>query len=310
MIRKRSIKYISIAIIIALVSEALIITLPKIKHDTVSVTQQDEQIAADLSNLTGVEVSQIMKLKNTGFSWNEVSEKLKKKAPVNNDEDKLSRSTLLNEAGLGEEAMNQLREEGYKDDEIMEAKLLAERVMMQLQEVKDGNSTAILKPSAEIGHEQSDDTETQAAYEKIRGNFSEIQAVKLMLKLEQELGSMGTVMNEYLLSLQVDLNLEEYLKDKKLYQKNKEQQTAGLKDSQMITMEKLEKAMLDQLQQVDEKSVKDDENLKPSAESILADQEKESPLPDIKPPTVKDVMPQNPAEAIKQEIQDINPNHR
>ncbi|NUU59592.1 hypothetical protein [Paenibacillus agri] len=310
MIRKRSIKYISIAIIIALVSEALIITLPKIKHDTVSATQQDEQIAADLSNLTGVEVSQIMKLKNTGYSWNEVSERLKKKAPINSDEDKLSRSALLNEAGLGEEAMNQLREEGYQDDEIMEAKLLAERVMMQLQEVKDGNSTAILKPSAEIGREQSDETETEAAYEKIRGDFSEIQAVKLMLKLEQEFGSMGAVMNEYLLSLQADLNLEEYIKDKKLYQKNKEQQTAGLKDSQIITMEKLEKAMLDQLQQVDEKSVKDDENLKPFAESILPDQEKESPLPDIKPPTVKDVMPQNPAEAIRQEIQDINPNHR
>ncbi|WP_339244330.1 hypothetical protein NST58_23315 [Paenibacillus sp. FSL R10-2796] len=309
--KKRKYKYISLVIIVAILSQMAVVTYPKLKKEAAAETevQQDKQIAADLSNLTGVTVNRILQLKNTGSSWNEVSETLKKETLVSSDGDKSSRIALLNETGLGEEVLQQLRQEGFQDDEIMEAKLLVERVMQQLNEVKDSKSSTIEVPSAEITLNQSNETELQTAYEKISEQFNESQAVELILKLQQEFGSMESVLDEYMLSLQVGLHLEDYITDKKLYQENKEQKVAGLKDSQIVTAEKLEKVLLEKLQQANERNSEIREVKSPTA-AVLPEKEDITALPDINPPTVENLMPQNPGEAIKQEIESINPNHR
>lgn len=104
MIRKRKYRYISIAIIVALLAEAAIVTFPRLNRDSAvqeSSRQQDEQTAAELSNLSGVAAVKIMEMKKSGSSWNEITETLKQQLPANNAEDKQGRSNLLHEAGLG-----------------------------------------------------------------------------------------------------------------------------------------------------------------------------------------------------------------
>lgn len=315
MSKKRINKYIAIAVMIALLAELAVVTFPKQKKDIAdqTLTQQDQQIAADMSNLTGVAAEQIIKIKQTGITWNEVSERLKDQAPESNSTDKQDRSSLLNESGIGEELLEQLRQQGFKDDEIMEAKLLTERVMQQLKELQDKEPVTgiVQKPAAEILPGQAEDTALQEAYSTINDKFAEGQAVRLLLVLQKDLGSMEAVMNEYLLTLQVDLELETYITDKKKYLENKEEHLAGLQESMIVTMELLEQAMLEQLQpdNAATESIGGAGNTKSDA-TLSADTDAGSPLPEITPPSPGDVMPQNPAEAVREEIQAIDPNRR
>lgn len=312
MIRKRKVKYISLAIIVALLAEAAIVSFPKLNREAEvqqSSRQQDEQTAADLSNLSGVAAEQILDMKKSGSSWNEITETLKQQPPENNEEDKQSRSTLLHEAGLGEELLKELRQKGFHDDEIMEAKMLTERTMQQLKEVTGSAATTVENPAAMTDMTRSAEVELQSAYTKINEQFNEGEAVTLLLTLQQDFGSIEAVMNEYLLSLQIGLNLEDYLTDPKIYQENKEQQTITLQEGEIVTLEILEKTMLEQLQQGKEE-LSGEAGQEISEEKSLTDERADSLLPDVNPPKVQDVMPQNPGEAVRQEIQAINPNFK
>ncbi|ETT77556.1 hypothetical protein C173_03534 [Paenibacillus sp. FSL R7-277] len=312
MIRKRKYKYISIAIIVVLLAEAAIVTFPRLNRDSAveeSSQQQDEQTAAELSNLSGVAAKEILAMKKSGSSWNEITETLKQQLPANNAEDKQGRSNLLHEAGLGEELLKELRQKGFQDDEIMEAKMLAERTMQQLKEVVSSAASMVEKPEASAEPFGSAEEEIQSAYVTINEQFNEGEAVTLLLTLQQEFGSMEAVMNEYLLSLQIGLNLKDYITDPKTYQENKEQQTITLKESEMVTLDALEKRMLEQLQQGNEATDLKVAERAPDSNNIVTE-DKESLIPDINPPTVQDVRPENPGEAVRQEIQAMNPNYK
>ncbi|MEK3713733.1 MULTISPECIES: hypothetical protein [unclassified Paenibacillus] len=312
MIRKRTYRYISIAIIVVLLAEAAIVTFPRLSRESAvqeSSQQLDEQTAAELSNLSGVAAKQILAMKKSGSSWNEITETLKQQLPENNTEDKQGRSNLLHEAGLGEELLKELRQKGFQDDEIMEAKMLTERTMQQLKEVVSSAESMVEKPEASPDPSGSAEEDLQSAYVTINEQFNEGEAVTLLLTLQQEFGSMEAVMNEYLLSLQIGLNLKDYITDPKTYQENKEQQTITLKESEIVTLDALEKRMLEQLQQGNEAP-----DLKVAEKdydpSNMVTEDKESLIPDINPPTVQDVRPENPGESVRQEIQAMNPNYK
>ncbi|MNC50025.1 hypothetical protein D3C75_992430 [compost metagenome] len=163
------------------------------------------------------------------------------------------------------------------------------------------------KPAAVA--ETSGEEEFQTAVTKISGKFAEGQAVSLLLELKEEFGTLEAVMNEYLLTLQFDLELSTYLSDKEAYLKSKAEQTAGVQDNGIVTMELLEKAILEQLQPKFAENAADTADIK--GKTLTSEEEKtDSPLPEIKPPSPGDVIPQNPAETIRQELQAINPNHR
>lgn len=176
MIRKRKYRYISIAIIVALLAEAAIVTFPRLNRDSAveeSSQQQDEQTAAELSNLSGVAAKQILAMKKSGSSWNEITETLKQQLPANNTEDKQGRSNLLHEAGLGEELLKELRQKGFQDDEIMEAKMLTERTMQQLKEVVSSVASIVEKPEATSEPSGSAEEDLQSAYVTINEQFNE-----------------------------------------------------------------------------------------------------------------------------------------
>ncbi len=296
----------AIAVVIALLAQLAIVNLPKKHNAGQSISGEDKQIAAELSNLTGETAENILKIKQTGISWNEVSERLK---TTSNDlaGDKAERASLLNETGIGEELLDQLHDKGFDDEEIMDAKLLVERIMLQLQQVQsNGASVTVPKPAVV---DETEDAELEAAVAKISGKFAEGEAVSLLLVLKEEFGTLDAVMDEYLLALQFDLDLASYQSDKEAYLKSKAEQTAGVQDNEIVTMEQLEKAVLEQLQP---KTAADTDNAKDIKEHTLtsAEENTDSPLPEIKPPAPGDVIPQNPAEAVKQEIEAINPNRR
>ncbi|MNC03078.1 hypothetical protein D3C75_504730 [compost metagenome] len=300
-------KYLAIAVSIALLAQLVLAFLPKQTFTGLPSTDEDLRVAAELSNLSGVTAENILKIKQTGISWNEVSEQLKNFNP-DAVQDTAERLSLLNETGIGEELLEQLHGQGYADEEIMDAKLLAERIIFQLQQVQNHEARVAI-PEAAITGEAVEAAEFQAAIVKISSAFAVREAVPLLLELKEEFGSLDAVMNEYLLALQLDLVLKTYLTDKEAYLTSRAEQTAGVPESELVTMELLEKAALAQLQP---KPAENDADLADVAANSLntGAENTDSPLPEIKPPVPGNVIPQNPAEAIRQEIEAINPNRR
>jgi hypothetical protein len=303
----RKTRTMAIAVIIALLAQLAIVYMPKQQSAGQASTDQDKQVAAELSNLTGETAENILKIKQTGLSWNEVSERLKD-SEIDTVQDGAERESLLNETGIGAELLDQLHGQGYTDEEIMDAKLLAERIMLQLQQLQN-NETVVTAPKPAAVSDTAGNAEFQAAVTKIGGKFAEGEAVSLLLALKKEFGTLDAVMDEYLLALQFDLDLATYLSDKEAYLKSKDEQTAGVQDAEVVTMELLEQAILEQLQPEPAQSAADTEDIAGKALASEAENT-DSPLPEIKPPVPGDVIPQNPAEAVRQEIEAINPNRR
>lgn len=87
----------------------------------------------------------------------------------------------------------------------------------------------------------------------------------------------------------------------------KQQKLTELIEKDIITSADIEEKMLDMLQNMNKK----DEELTEIKANMpsLPEIENESPLPDVQLPDVQDIKPQNPAEAIMQEINAITANN-
>lgn len=267
----------------------------------------ERKIAADISNSTGVETEKILALKKAGKSWNEILEYLKGKGGSTEDRNEMDKR--LTEDVLGEKDVELLIGKGFTKEEIQQATLIAERVQFQLQEITSGNGTETIsdvQKVPEAGETTDTENENMSVYKELEGKFNIKTVTALMLKLKASFGSMEQVMDEYLYSLQVDINLEDYLADREAYQKKKNDKSLEAENKKIITMSDIENEMLKAMQQnhVDN-DIKEapDSNKKPSDNTgWKADDKPASPLPEM-----EDVTPQNPGEDILKEIQQINP---
>jgi hypothetical protein len=266
----------------------------------------DLRIATEISNMTGVTTDEILQLKQSGMTWNEVIESLKNQDSSKYEKNQNERSERLTESGLGKEYIDQLKQEGYAEEEIMEAKLLIERVLYQLNEIVESDELEPVNPVTEIqGSEKS--KEDLSAYRKIVDNFQEKEAVYLLLKLKDDFGSKEEVLNEYLFSLQADIDLGLYIQDKEQYLKEKEDKSIAFMREDIITLAKIENKMLENIQQENAMNRKEDVTEGGTIQGVeLQDHEMDSPLPDIPQPNVKDIKPKNPAEEMLQEIEVID----
>lgn len=310
--RKKYGKYISAVVIAALLVTGVPLALNGFKlreaRAVENSSEDEKRIAADISNMTGVEVEGILTLRKSGKSWNEILQKLKKDNPSSNKEETDRRSAALAASTIGEDYAEKLKKEGFTQEEIMEAKLLFERVQFQLQEVTSGTETENSVPKVEVGTiaEKNADKEDITPYTELAGKLESKTAVYLMLKLKKDLGSLEKVMDEYLLSLQLELNLEEYLIDKKAYEKQKEEKMAAANRQNLITQAKIEEMMLKKIQ--NDNSKNKTEVLPGNSTPGAADKpETKSPLPEVPMPEIKDVKPQNPLNEIMKEIQAVDP---
>ncbi|ADU74112.1 hypothetical protein M972_111090 [Acetivibrio thermocellus AD2] len=69
-----------------------------------------------------------------------------------------------------------------------------------------------------------------------------------MVKLEESLGSIEKVLDEYLLSLQVDIDFDKYFTDKKSYNKLRKEKLLKMDESSIITVEEIERKYFETLQ--------------------------------------------------------------
>ena len=281
--------------------------MPEAKADIQS-DEQDERIAADISNMTGVEKEKILALKKDGKTWNQLLEQLTGENAAGGQGDKEKRNDFLARDTIGEEAAARLREEGFTDDEIMQATLPVERVIFQLQDITSdmGQQREIPKPEVEPPSSAvNTPREDSSAYAELLNKIDVNTAVSLMLRLEQAFGSVEKVLDEYLYALQIGINLEQYMTDQKEYHKQKQEKSMGIDLQTIITIAKIEEKMLEKMRQINEKE--EDPQLKIETTPAVHKPEAPNPLPDVPNPKAEDIKPQNPAEQIMNEIKAINP---
>lgn len=267
----------------------------------------DESIVADISNLTGISSAEIIQIKQTGLSWQEVLEKLKS---VNRDTtaNRELRDKLLTEGGI-EEIAETLRAQGYDNEQITESKLLAERVAYQLSSiVSDQAASAPHIPQAG----QTIDSANQAI-EHVAGQFDVMRAIQYTVVLEQELGSLEAAFNEYLLSLQLGIDIELLLTNSDVYDQQRTERIAGMLLAEYVTIARIEEAMLVKVNAAAAGGGESDNPVIPGNQDSSRNAETSSPSNAANPlplPEVPDVKPVNPAERLKQELDALNPNIR
>lgn len=274
-----------------------------------AIEESDAQIAADISNLTGVKSEDILLLKRTGLNWNDVLEHLKKqKTETASAQSKESRSSLLATLDM-DEAVNKLRADGYQDQLIQNAKMLAERIEYQLTEITSAD-TRNAKPSSAEEEKSKSDGEDTDQFRKLSERYKATEAVVFMLTLSDDFGGIDAVLDEYLLALQIELDLRKYKEDPKAYLKSKEEKTAFLLPNARITAAKIEEAMLTRINRSMNAEADDISNSIPSGKSASIHNEagREATVPSLPIPEVADVRPVNPSDRLKQELDALNPN--
>lgn len=306
---QKNMKFIAVIIGISLIAQMfLFVAGDKVLTQTKAESSQsdDNKIAADISNMTGVKIEEILRLKQTGLSWNEVLDKLKRTPSSDSLNDKGKRNELLSGAGLGEDVMTKLLSQGFTNDEILDAKMIAERVQFQLKELINDTKAAPQVPVLEINSDKKKDDKT-STFQKISEQFDVGAVLYLMLVLKKDFGSPEAVLDEYLFALQIGVNLEDYIQDKDKYLKVKDEKSIGLTRDKVITMSFIESALLEKIQQ-NNQMAKDEFLTQGKIEGASKDSKEKSLLPDVPLPTVKDVKPSNPTAEIMKEINGLNPN--
>ncbi|MCB8818800.1 hypothetical protein [Desulfosporosinus shakirovi] len=271
------------------------------------LSAQDKQIINDISNMTGIKAEEIMKLKTSSNTWNDVMDKLKNRTETDNQDVLQERINLLAESGLDAEFIKKLREAGFDNSKIIEAKSLVDRVTSQLKKILDANQSVPTKPSNGLSQEDADMQEIDA-YKELARKIDPKTAVELLLKLEKDFGSMEKVFDEYLLSLQLEVDLKIYLTDKEAYEKEKSEQSAKFDLSKKITLATIEAKVLELIQNMNPSNTmapQDVPNKQADLNSVVKDDKDEMQMPAGPLPDVQNPKPPNPQEELMKEVNDL-----
>lgn len=314
---RRQYKFLAILLAAVILSTSIPLTIwgfgDKSTMTMDNASKEDKRIASEISNETGVSIEEVFQLKSYGRSWNEVLSILKNRSKLGENSEKSDRDDLLLNAGLDEDFVEQLKKEGFSEQDITEVKLLEERVAFQLQEITAGSQTNQVKIETPKVDSSNNITESDdiSEYEELSKKIDIKNAVYFMLKLKADFGSYEKVFDEYLYALQADLDLNAYIKDKKAYSKSKDEKRLLLDDQKVITLEKIEEKSIEKIQKENKESEsevllqKNDKTANTAASGSMA--QNKSPLPDVPKPTNEDVKPKNPTDEIMNEIKAINP---
>ncbi|MFC4305230.1 hypothetical protein [Cohnella boryungensis] len=277
---------------------------------TASAENADDEnrIAVELSNLSGVSKEDILQWRSTGKSWNDIIALLSKRDDDLNGTAKAERSQLLADSGLDEDFIQKLTDAGYTQAEITDAKLLAERIVFQLQEIVRSVDNRPKQPIADL-KDENQDSKDLTAYIQISDQFDLKTAVYAMTVLKKDFGSIDSVMNEYLFALQIGLDFEGFFKDKEKYLQDKADKSIGINPDSVISIDKIENRMLEAIQQGNALS-QDDFTTSHDAAAFPVESQMNNPLPDVPNPNAINVKPENPTDAVMKEIQSIDPNRQ
>jgi hypothetical protein len=266
---------------------------------------ENKRIAAEISNMTGIESGALLELRASGKSWNSILDELGHSNESLQQEGKASRNMLLLGSGLSEEDVKTLIDQGFEEQHIQEAKLLAERTAFQLQELLQGDRSVAENPLSQLQPKEDE----LLVFRKAAEQFNLIEAVTLMLQLQAEFGSFEAVLDEYLYALQLELNLGSYLQDKEAYLELKQQKSIENISEVIVSLSEIDRRLLETIQR---ENNRDNQDLTGVQNTDLLEQQQTSQeisvLPDMPLPTVEDKRPPNPLDEVMKELKALNPN--
>lgn len=244
----------------------------KISNNT-NISSEDKLTAEKISNITGEAAEKIEKLKGGSKDWNEVLDKLKVKSGKQNS---------LTDTKLQEnfdDIVKDLLKQGYSNETIMEAKLMAERVETELEDINQQYEAQL---NAAAADENNKEDEVQPFLE-LQKKYKPEDALIFLLKLKTFFDTREKVLDEYLYSLQIDIDLNLYMKDKNEYEKEKSDKSSQIDTNKIINLEKIEEKQLELIQKQNKNTKSEVESNKNNtsegnATSISSD--KDSPLPE------------------------------
>lgn len=301
---------LAIILVVVIVSLAIIGTIipsqindGSRKIDLKSISNDDKSAASQISNMTGLNMEEVLQQKTKDMNWNQVLQKIKKLGYPALKENQLKAKNQLLKNSVSEKDVDQLRKEGFSEEVIDNVTLLCERVEFQLDDLMETNDALVKKPVIDTLIEKEEDEKIEL-FKLIKENFNNKTAIYLILKLSKEFGSNEKVMDEYLLSLQLQIDLETYLLDKKQYLKIKDEKLISFDIRKAITIEKIEDAINSKHSKQSDSPINNQSNKKESSNK------NDSPVnvataPDLIKPDVKSVIPENPANSILKDIGDL-----
>ncbi|OPX46463.1 hypothetical protein CLHUN_02820 [Ruminiclostridium hungatei] len=274
-----------------------------------SASQEDKRIATEISNETGFSVEEVFNYKIAGRSWSQVLDILRTTSRLTDAGGKSDKNSVLLSNGLDDEFISKLKKEGFSQQQIIDAKMLAERVALQLQDIASYNARTQAKPAEAPGADNNESNKDKIeAYAELAKKIDYKNAIYFMLKLKSDFGSYESALDEYLCSLQLELDMEEYIKDKKAYLDKKEDKSLLLNGKEIITLRKIEEKNIEILQK-DNMEVQSEifPSLDKKAGEQHAAQDSRNPLPDVPQADAGAVKPKNPTAEVMDEINKINP---
>lgn len=189
--------------------------------------------------------------------------------------------------------MKKLKKKEQNKERIMQAKLQIERVVFQLNMIL-ARQEIFLNNNRNI--KNNPDIQDISNYQDIVNKIDTEKILKFMLVLEKDFGSMEKVLDEYLYALQIGIDFEMYLTNKKAYEKKKTTKSIGINIQSIITVAKIEEKMLYTI----EKQRKDENKF-----SDVLSNEEQSSIQQIPMIDVQVVKPKNPLEDVMKEINAI-----
>lgn len=300
-------RYFAIVIALVIIMETIVFTLTSYARNdanpTYEINNDDKMTASEISNMTGVTADEIIKHRKEGKTWNQILELIKNNPGYRDDGSR--REEALAQSDMDEAALKKLKEDGFTEEEIVEAKSLIERAIFQLGEIINMKAMTPFAPDTGINTPDNKEEDTTIYYE-LTNEINLSEAVYVILNLRDYMGTIQAAFDEYLYSLQFGIDLRQYLARMEEYKKEKQQKLAEKGLQHIITSADIEEKMLEVLQSMNKKTEGAPET-KTGAPS-LPDTAKESLLPEVQTPSVQSIKPQNPAEELILEIDGIKNN--
>lgn len=272
----------------------------------VEINENDKAVAAEISNVTGAGINEITKLINEQGSWNKVLEVLKSRNKTKDEKEKNTRSDVLAENGVEKEYVDKLKKLGFTNEQITESKMLADRVIYQLDEITSENDNTTKQVEAADKKDATKEDEDITQYADLAKKIKLNDAIYFMLILEKDYKGYEKALDEYLYSLQVDLKLDKYIENKEAYKEEKDAKNSTIDTNKIITLSKIEEKLLQRLQKRNSSSQQTKAEAKNTTQGAEGNSKSKDTSIQVPLPDVNNNRPKNPSEDIMKEINSIN----
>lgn len=289
-----------VALIVTMVAQMTLFkgNLVDAGENYIELTDEDNQKAAEIANVTGVNVKEILKLRESGLSFNEILNEIKNGDFIIEN----------NENAVSDILDKELDKIGVTNEEIEETKTFIERVKFQLEEILSSNKAEVDLSPMDFEKDEKDDEIDFKEYQKVLYSLENMDyVIKYVLLLKNDIGSLESALNEYFISVQCEIDIKEYFENKEKYEEAKSEKSVLINMDDVITVMKIEDMMLKVLQNKEDDDKIDDKTNEVGEPKVDIDIS-ETEMPDKPVIEMPKVEIPDPQADIKKELEDINPN--